>query len=59
MNLFDDDESKYIKRPREYMRAYFRAGDDREKQKQALAGCPKQWQELVKTHIKIRRERMK
>lgn len=45
--------------PRHYAADYIAAGRDKDKQAQAVKGCPKQWQELVKTHIKIRRERMK
>jgi hypothetical protein len=45
--------------PRHYASAYFAAGRDKEKQKAALQGCPKHWHDLVKTHIKIKRERMK
>lgn len=48
-----------MKMPRHYAADYFAAGRDKDKQREALAGCPEKWQELVKTHIKIRRERMK
>lgn len=38
-------------KPREYAIAYLKA-KSKEAQKQALAGCPVEWQELVKAHIK-------
>jgi hypothetical protein len=40
-----------IKPPRHYAIAYINAGNDKQKQKLAVAGCPVEWRELVKTHI--------
>lgn len=42
--------------PRQYASAYLRAGDDREKQRLALVGCPEDWQELVRYLIKYMRQ---
>lgn len=42
-------------RPRHYADAYIAAGRDREKQKEALAGCPVEWRDLVRAHINNRR----
>ena len=39
------------KSPRHYAIAYINAGDDKQKQRLAVAGCPVEWRELVKTHI--------
>jgi hypothetical protein len=39
------------KSPRHYAIAYIKAGNDKQKQKQAVAGCPVEWRELVKKHI--------
>ena len=44
------------KSPRHYAAAYLAARTP-EKQKQALAGCPVEWRELVRTHIRIIRQR--
>lgn len=41
------------KMPRHYVSAYFAAKGDRDKEREALAGCPEEWKELVRTHIKI------
>ena len=38
-------------RPRHYAAAYRSAGNDREKQRLALAGCPVEWRDLVRAHI--------
>lgn len=48
-----------MKWPRRYAADYIAAGRNKERQKAALAGCPEKWQELVKTHIKITRKRIK
>ena len=40
------------KMPRHYA-IDFLAAKGRDAEKQALAGCPVEWQELVKTHIKL------
>lgn len=40
------------KQPRHYAADYLAAGADKDKQKAALAGCPVEWRELVKLHIK-------
>ena len=45
-------------KPREYAIAYLKA-KSKEAQKQALAGCPVEWQELVKAHIKNMKIKMK
>lgn len=42
-------------RPRHYLAAYLKARGDRDKEREALAGCPEEWQDLVKTHIKIQK----
>ena len=43
------------KMPRHYARAFMRAGDNKERQRLALEGCPVEWRELVKKHIEIAR----
>lgn len=40
------------KRPRHYALGYLSAGSDKAKQKSALSGCPVEWQDLVKSHIR-------
>jgi len=45
-----------MKWPREYFRDYALA-DTREKQRIALSGCPKEFQEMIRTYIKISRMR--
>lgn len=45
------------KMPRQYFRDYLKAEGDREKEREALAGCPEEWKELVRTHIKIHKGR--
>ncbi len=42
-------------RPRHYLMAYLKANGDRDREREALAGCPEEWQDLVKTHIKIQK----
>ncbi len=42
-------------RPRHYLAAYLKADGDRDKEREALRGCPEEWKELVKTHIKIQK----
>ena len=44
-----------LKRPRHYAANYMTA-KGKEAQAQALRGCPVEWQELVKQHIKNTRE---
>lgn len=44
-------------RPRHYLTAYLKAEGDREKEREALAGCPEEWKELVRTYIKIHKGR--
>jgi hypothetical protein len=44
------------KLPRHYAAEFLKA-KDKDSQKLALQGCPQEWQELVKTHIKIKRMR--
>lgn len=46
-----------MKMPRHYAAAYLKAGDDKEKQKQALDGCPPEFHDAVKTLIRIERVR--
>ena len=45
--------------PYQYAAAFMRAGHDKEKQKAALAGCPKHFREQVKTHIRAERDKLK
>jgi hypothetical protein len=40
-----------------YAANFIAAGYDKAKQKAALAGCPAEWQGLVRDHIKIFREK--
>lgn len=42
--------------PRHYAAAYLAARTPQQ-QKQAVAGCPVEWRELVRTHIKIMKQR--
>lgn len=44
-----------MKWPRQYAAAYIKAGTDKDAQKAAVAGCPVEFQDLVRTHIKIHR----
>jgi hypothetical protein len=44
------------KLPHHYAAAYLQARS-KDAQAAALKGCPTEWQELVKTHIRIKRER--
>ncbi len=44
------------KSPRHYAQAYLQA-NDREAQKAAVKGCPPQWQDLVRLHIKIAQQK--
>jgi hypothetical protein len=45
-----------LKLPHHYAAAYLQASS-KDAQAAALKGCPTEWQELVKTHIKNQRER--
>lgn len=45
-----------MKWPRHYAQGYILAGADKEAQKEALAGCPVEWRDLVKRIIKITKE---
>jgi hypothetical protein len=45
--------------PRHYAFAYLAAKGVETKEREALKGCPKEWRELVKTHIKIAKGRGK
>jgi len=38
--------------PRHYAFAYLAAKGDEAKERKALKGCPKEWRDLVRTHIK-------
>ena len=42
--------------PRHYATAYLNA-KSKEEQREALKGCPVEWQELVRKHIEIQRQR--
>ena len=44
------------KLPHHYAHDYLKA-TSKEAQRLALVGCPEDWQELVKTHIRIKRMR--
>lgn len=44
-------------RPRHYLTAYLKADGDREKEREALQGCPEEWKDLVRTYIKIHKGR--
>lgn len=46
------------KMPRFYAIAYM-AAQSKEAQKSALAGCPVEWQELVRAHITIAKTKMR
>ena len=46
-----------IKPPRAYFAAYLKAEGDREKEREALQGCPEEWKDLVRTYIKIHKGR--
>lgn len=46
-----------MKQPRHYASAYILAKGDKEAEREALKGCPKEWQELVRTHIRIEEAR--
>lgn len=46
------------KRPRHYAAAYLAARTPGE-QKQALAGCPVEWRDLVRAHIQIIRKKQR
>lgn len=45
------------KRPRHYASAYL-AAKTPEQQREAVAGCPEQWRELVKKHVKLLKMRV-
>lgn len=45
--------------PRNYAFDYLAAKGVEANEREALKGCPKEWQELVKTHIKIAKGRRK
>lgn len=45
------------KMPRQYFRDYLKAEGDREKEREALQGCPEEWKDLVRTYIKIHKGR--
>lgn len=40
-------------RPRHYALAYLVAKGDPVKERKAVENCPSEWQELVRTHVKI------
>ena len=44
-------------KPRHYAFAYLAAKGDKGKEREAVKDCPPEWQELVRTHIKIARGR--
>ena len=43
------------KLPHRYAADFMAAGNDKDKQKAALKGCPEHWRDQVKTHINIQR----
>lgn len=44
--------------PRHYASAYMLAKGDKEAEREALKGCPVEFRDLVKTHIRIQLERL-
>lgn len=42
--------------PRHYAFAYLSAKGDKAKEREAVKGCPVEWQELVRKHIQNTRE---
>jgi hypothetical protein len=45
------------KRPRHYAMAYLAVKGDPAKEKQAVAGCPVEWRELVRKHVQLIEEK--
>ena len=45
--------------PRQYAAAFIAAGNDKEKQRQALAGCPVEFRDIVRIHIENYRCKIK
>ena len=45
--------------PRHYAFAYLSAKGDKTKEREAVAGCPPKWRELVRKHIEIARGKRK
>jgi len=43
--------------PRHYAFAYLAAKGDKAKERKAVAGCPREWRELVRTHVKLIEEK--
>ena len=43
--------------PRHYASAYMEVKGDKEAEREALQGCPKEFQALVRTHIRIEEAR--
>jgi hypothetical protein len=43
--------------PRHYAFAYLEAKGDKDKEREAVAGCPKEWRELVRMHAKLIQEK--
>ena len=43
------------KLPHRYAADFMAAGNDKDKQKAALKGCPEHWRDQVTTHINIQR----
>ncbi|MFA5387301.1 MAG: hypothetical protein WC322_02790 [Candidatus Paceibacterota bacterium] len=46
-----------MKWPRQYFIAYMQAKGDKEAEREALKGCPVEFQALVRTHIRIEEAR--
>lgn len=47
------------KLPYQYAAEFMKAGFDKDKQKQALKGCPEFWRDQVTSHIKAERDKLK
>jgi len=45
--------------PRQYAADFIAAGSDKEKQRQALAGCPVEFRDIVRIHIENYRCKIK
>jgi hypothetical protein len=43
--------------PRHYAFAYLAAKGDKAKEREAVAGCPPEWHEQVRLHVKLMREK--
>ena len=43
--------------PRHYAFAYLAAKGDKAREREAVAGCPVEWRELVRLHVKLIQEK--